>query len=164
MGSRYPKNKDMLRDMAANGLYFSDMPENIYYPTNNNEKLLTDWSNEIADAISKFRKVIISISHSPGKETGIEHRIKNLIARVVGEVFERVPVNELLIEGGSTASEILKSLEITRLAPFQELAAGVIRMKVVSRPDLFLTTKPGSYVWPEKVWMKDEIERFNTAV
>ena len=164
MGSRYPKNEDTLHRMAENGLYFSDMPEEMYYMDDFNGKLMPEWADDIVHAIQNFNKVILSVSHSPGKQTGIEHRIKKLVARVVGEVFNRITINELVIEGGSTTSEILKSLEINRLTPFHEVEPGVIRMKVDSRPELYLTTKPGSYPWPEKVWLKEEIERFNTAI
>jgi hypothetical protein len=34
----------------------------------------------------------------------------------------------------------------------QELAAGVIRMKVHGTDGLFLTLKPGSYDWPPQIW------------
>jgi len=66
-------------------------------------------------------------------------------------VFDRLSINELLIEGGSTASAILKQLCLCRFFPVEELATGVIRMQTENKPELYITLKPGSYAWPQAV-------------
>ena len=45
--------------------------------------------------------------------------------------------------------------------PIQELDTGVIRMVIEGAPDFCLTTKPGSYFWPDNVWIPQDIKRFN---
>jgi hypothetical protein len=79
----------------------------------------------------------------------------------VKRVADRITLNEILIEGGSTTSEILKHMNIKKLIPFHELDTGVIRMKVDGVPGLCITTKPGSYLWPQNMWLTDVIEQLN---
>jgi hypothetical protein len=37
------------------------------------------------------------------------------------------------------------------LIPIQELAPGLVRMRVVKAPGIFVTVKPGSYPWPDTI-------------
>jgi uncharacterized protein YgbK (DUF1537 family) len=57
-----------------------------------------------------------------------------------------------LIEGGATAYSIIEHLEYKKFYPEQELAQGVIRMKIDQKKEMYLTLKPGSYQWTESIW------------
>jgi uncharacterized protein YgbK (DUF1537 family) len=72
---------------------------------------------------------------------------------LVKEVFKRTRIEELVIEGGSTGSAVLNSMGVTRLVPLHQFQQGVIRMRVENMEGLNLTLKPGSYKWPETVWI-----------
>ena len=61
----------------------------------------------------------------------------------------------MLIEGGSTAHSVIQKLGWQSFTPIEELAQGIVRMKVEGRDDLHLTLKPGSYEWPA-AWKLDE--------
>ena len=67
---------------------------------------------------------------------------------VITKLIEKASVNELFIEGGSTAAVILEELNIKMLEPVNELSRGVVRMKA---GDLFITVKPGSYELPDAI-------------
>ena len=58
----------------------------------------------------------------------------------------------VFIEGGSTASTVVRFLEWSRLVPIEELAPGVATLHVFEQEHLQITTKPGSYSWPEGMW------------
>jgi uncharacterized protein YgbK (DUF1537 family) len=77
--------------------------------------------------------------------------LRNKTAIAVKLVFDQLDIKELLIEGGSTASAILKQLCLYRFFPVEELATGVIRMQTDNKPELYVTLKPGSYSWPQSV-------------
>lgn len=68
------------------------------------------------------------------------------MAEMMKRIFKKYEIKELCIEGGATAFEILKELEIDTFTPVQELSSGVIRSKVKNK-DLYITLKPGSYQW-----------------
>jgi len=156
MGSTYPKNESIIARMVEMGHYHSNMPKEIYDDENFNSELMNVWVHEIVTKINEKQKVIVSCIHKKPRQKDNSFRIKKIIAELVKRVFEEVKIQEILIEGGSTTSEILDNLGIKKLTPLQELDTGVIRMKVDHIPGLYLTTKPGSYQWPEKVWMNDE--------
>lgn len=69
-------------------------------------------------------------------------------------VIKSVKIEELIIEGGSTASHILRALHWERFQPVRELAKGVVVLKIIDRPDIQLIVKPGSYRWPEQLFLE----------
>ncbi|MBN2273150.1 MAG: four-carbon acid sugar kinase family protein [Bacteroidales bacterium] len=159
LGSLYPKDELLLSKMVQYGHVLSNMPDEIYNEQHFSENSLEKWINEVITAIDKHHKVIVSSVQSTSTEAGISIRIRQVMAKLVKKVADLVKLNEILIEGGSTTSAILKHLSIKKLIPVQELDTGVIRMKAEDIPDLYITTKPGSYLWPENVWLPGEIEK-----
>jgi len=156
-GSTYPKEPDFLKKLEGNGHYLSNIPEEIYYNKNFNRSYLTSWADDIVSGIKSHKKVIVTIIQIPSKEPHIAIRIGEHIGDLIKKVIEKIELNELLIEGGSTTSIILKHLKINKLIPIQEFEAGVIRMKIDEIPNLCITTKPGSYYWPESIWFPSDI-------
>jgi len=161
LGSTYPKDINLLKKIEANGHYLSNMPKEIYYNKNFDSYHLDQWVDDIVKGINTHRKVIALMIHTRSNEPDISMRIKENIGELIKRVVERIDLNELLIEGGSTTSVVLKYLGIKKLIPIQELDTGVIRMVIEGAPDFCLTTKPGSYFWPDNVWIPQDIERFN---
>ena len=105
---------------------------------------------EITNLIRENGKAIIAInSRKTVTSSASELRVK--MAGLVKRGFEQVAIKELIIEGGSTAAAILKSLGIETLCPVNEYATGVIRSKVIGKQNLYITLKPGSYNWPNQV-------------
>jgi uncharacterized protein YgbK (DUF1537 family) len=78
-------------------------------------------------------------------------QLRTVMAKTVCDVLNRVQIHELIIEGGSTASAVLREIGVTRLAPTEELATGVVRSKAIEKPALHVTVKPGSYRWPPEL-------------
>ena len=131
------------------------MPVEIYRNKNFDPLLIQHWADEIVQQIKNNQKVIVSILHPKSEEENISVRIRENIGQLIHKVVDQVELDDLLIEGGATASVIFKYMGITRLYPFQEMEAGVIQMKVSGYPNLCITTKPGSYNWPERLIFGD---------
>jgi len=157
LGSTYPKEPDFVKKLEENGHFISNIPEEIYHNKNFDIGNLVLWADDIVNGIKSHKKVIASIIHAPSKEPDIAVRIGENIGELMKLVIERIELNELLIEGGSTTSIVLKYLNINKLIPIQELDTGVIRMKIDEIPNLCITTKPGSYDWPRSVWFQNGI-------
>lgn len=85
-----------------------------------------------------------------GKEAAV--KLRNAVAQVATEVLGKIDVNELVIEGGASVFTIIEKLEVNRFLPVNEYAPGVVRMRVVDRPNMYLTIKPGSYDWVKELW------------
>lgn len=70
-------------------------------------------------------------------------------AKLTVELRRRDAFQHLLIAGGATAAAVLSALEWTALEVVQVWAPGVVTLRPLAEPTLFLTLKPGSYPWPD---------------
>ncbi len=151
LGSRYPKDQKMIEKVNGRGLVRMNMPEAIYRNRDFDPALILAWAEEIAEKLNGGTSVVVTIEHESHDEPGLSRRIRANIGQVVRKVIDRAKIDNLLIEGGATTSEILRNLGIYRLYPYRELGLGIIQMKVEKYPDLCITTKPGSYSWPDNI-------------
>lgn len=77
--------------------------------------------------------------------------LRTAIGNTVQQLVQQLNIQELFIEGGSTAASVLAALDITSLIPENELSRGVVRMfcsptlEGLGVASLFVTVKPGSY-------------------
>ncbi|MEJ6981408.1 four-carbon acid sugar kinase family protein [Pedobacter sp. P351] len=148
-GSAFSKSKDIAKNILSGGGPVYYLPEALINGKDNNREL-DRCSDEICNLININEKAIIAIDAL--KEIPVSAlELRTIMAQLVKKVFNKVNIKELIIEGGSTASAILKSLEIETLKPVNEYATGVIRSKVNSEENLYVTLKPGSYSWPNQV-------------
>lgn len=153
LGSSFPKNADFLKTIREKGFYLSNMPEAIYYNTNYRPELIDQWADEVSSALEKKRRVIVAIRHARNEgEPDLEFRISRIVGDLVKKVVALDKIKDLALEGGSTTFMVLQALGIKKLIPVQELDTGIIRMKAHEIPELYITTKPGSYAWPDHLW------------
>ncbi len=151
-GTSFTKSREAIRKLKANNEPVSYMPDAVIKKPMPDEADYETWCSEIVTYIETSGKAIIAVSED--MVNSVEADAKDLrykTAIVVKMVFDRLTINELLIEGGSTASAILKQLCLYRFFPVEELATGVIRMQTENKPELYITLKPGSYAWPQAV-------------
>lgn len=159
LGSAYSKDEYSLEQLEGNGYFHANMPKAIYDNPNFLPDVLEQWAEEVIRAFDKYNVVLVSVIHVRHQESGLENRLKEIMGQLVRKIVTRVRLDELLIEGGDTTSAILRHLGIKKLRPLQELDTGVIRMKTEKESvPFFLTTKPGSYQWPENIWIKQAVE------
>lgn len=158
LGSAYPKDSGFLKKLGGCNSCVCDMPEEVYFNKDSDRSAFDRWVNETVAAVEEHKRVFVAITHSGSKEGA---RLSATLGDLISRVVEKTELNELLIEGGSATSMILKSLGIKKLRPVQEVEPGVIRMTVEGAHQFMLTTKPGSYMWPEGVWIASDVERLN---
>ena len=152
-GSTHDKSRQSIKEIAAQGGSVSYMPLNIITEANPPETLFGTWADEIVSLLNTNKKAIIAIDADITKNVSITAAsLRSKKAAVVEQVFKRMVIKELLIEGGSTAAAIINRLNFNRFSPVEKLGPGVIKMKVDNTDDLFLTLKPGSYDWPNYIW------------
>lgn len=148
-GSSYSKNKAFYHHIKNNKFYISDMPFELYNKINI-EQNFKNWSENVIMAMNEYKKVAITVSHKENlkNKENIVH-VRKYIAKLVANVIYNCRIDDLLIEGGSTAAAIFKEMNINKIYPVYEYDMGVIKMKVDNYENLKITTKPGSYKWPE---------------
>jgi uncharacterized protein YgbK (DUF1537 family) len=137
------------------------MPIEIYNNNNYSPQAFENWFIKTQSGLNKQNKVVITTLHANSKDPNIYNRVKKEISQLIFKLCETSDIDEILIEGGSTTWEILNKLNIKSLIPVEEIETGVIRMKVDACNGIYLTTKPGSYKWPENIWDSKNINNFN---
>ncbi|WP_256012314.1 four-carbon acid sugar kinase family protein [Desertivirga xinjiangensis] len=158
-GSAFASSNENVKRVFQSGGPVSYMPASLMsYPEREDE--LEIWTTEISNLIAEHGTAVIAIQ--PGlKGSANAVQLRKIMSDVVKQVFKSVSINELIIEGGSTASSVLNQLSITVLRPVYEYSTGVIRTKVSGFENLYVTLKPGSYNWPAQVWALSGAEEQN---
>jgi D-threonate/D-erythronate kinase len=154
-GSMYPKNESMFEKFHNNKVLRMNMPKGIYYDSELSAELLDDWSNQIVKQLENGCSVMLTIDHLPRNEVGLSLRLRESIGQIVAKVENKFNLKDLFIEGGATTSVVLRYLNVNKLFPFNEAEFGVIQMKADGYPNLCITTKPGSYLWPEHLMFEN---------
>jgi uncharacterized protein YgbK (DUF1537 family) len=151
-GSAFEGSRQMVAAAKTKQLV-AYMPTDLFSEKSNQAKLIEKWANEIVNGLNNNNALIIAVDDldcSPIDD--LAEKISKAFANVIKAVMGRCKIDELFIEGGYTAATIIEQLRYQQFYPVQELAVGVIRMKVNGNNDLFLTLKPGSYKWPKEIW------------
>lgn len=124
------------------------------------ESLYTNDSKAVTDkivgrAIEQFDQttsVILSIGGPENGDNIPEDMLPNIFADITSSLNSKINLSEIVVEGGTTASEVVRSLGAARFKPVNQFGRGIIRMQIAERPSTHLTVKPGSYEWPEAIW------------
>jgi uncharacterized protein YgbK (DUF1537 family) len=152
-GSAFGERVALVKKAADAGQAVSYMPNTLTHISRFNESDLAGWVAEIVGCFQQYNQVIIAIE--PGlidddKRAAVH--LRTVMAMAVSRVLSETKTQELIIEGGSTASAVLRAIGVTRLVPVQELAPGVVRSDAIEKDSLHITVKPGSYRWPAGLW------------
>lgn len=152
-GSTFNKSRHAVKNEKTNGGPVSYMPEDIVIAKEATEVQYERWSNEVVSYLHTHGKAIISIDPitTEGAKTNAV-TLREKTAQLVKKVCQKIAIQELLLEGGATASAVLNQLALHRFYPIQEIAPGVVHMSVEEHQNLSLTLKPGSYDWPPDIW------------
>jgi uncharacterized protein YgbK (DUF1537 family) len=151
-GSSFSLSREAIEEAKKSGKIVCEMPLGLFSGEGNMEKLLEAWTGEVIDSFEKSKSIIVAINQPIELKKGTAMRLRDLTALLVERVLDKVNVEELFIEGGATTSAIVRKAGFKKFMPIQEVAPGVIRMKVEEKPNMYITLKPGSYIWPKIIW------------
>ncbi|MES2329039.1 MAG: four-carbon acid sugar kinase family protein [Bacteroidota bacterium] len=146
-GTSFTKSVEAIRNTKSAGGPVCYMPAVIFSSDKINEEAIEAWSQEIVSVLEKNAAAIVAIDNTM-KGTAEALYLRSVTAACVKKVLDKIQVKELYIEGGSTAAAIIDQLGICQFFPENELARGVIRMRVAYHQPLHITIKPGSYPNP----------------
>jgi len=149
-GTTHPESNRFAEKLIQIGCPVERFPEHFLLEELN-ENDFVDWLGELKSKWNENKMLSIRISDKPAIFPDSQTELKSRLSRVSAYLLKNCDISELLIEGGATTYDILNTLSFTTLTPMTELAPGVLRMKVNNTDNLWLTIKPGSYAWPEKI-------------
>lgn len=147
-GSAYPKETATMNKFREAGAAIINLPDLLFNGKLTKEQLLI-WSEKITGELRLKGKVALTTIFTDERIPATVIRL--VTGQLVKAVFERIQIDDLFIEGGATAFQILNNLGIRQLTPCRELDFGIIQMHAGGIFNLCITTKPGSYSWPDLI-------------
>jgi uncharacterized protein YgbK (DUF1537 family) len=70
---------------------------------------------------------------------------------MIGETIRKVAIDEIMIEGGGTASHCVRYLGWQHFKPLFAFSTGTTILTVEQKPEFKLIVKPGRYPWPKEL-------------
>jgi uncharacterized protein YgbK (DUF1537 family) len=113
---------------------------------------LQAWTDAAAGALASHGRVLLCIDPHSRRDVEEPGTLITDLLVAVESLLGRAAIDHLYVEGGSTASALIRRLGWTRLTVNRELAPGVVSLEVQGEQRRRLTVKPGSYRWPDAVW------------
>lgn len=149
-GTTHPQSKRYLQSLQKRGCPLIYFPKNLL-TEEYEEFALNDFANQLMTVWQENNKLALSISSEKIIFPNSSKTLKLRLNKTIAKLLISCNINDIMLEGGATAYSLLELLNWDTLIPVQELSPGVVRMQVANRPSLFITLKPGSYPWPERL-------------
>ena len=109
------------------------------------------WAETIAEALESGPAAAV-IGLAGGDSNRPPAELAERLVAAVADVLKRRPVGRVFVEGGRTASGLVRRMGWAPLAGRRQLAPGVVALTPAGQSRRTVTLKPGSYPWPEEVW------------
>ena len=136
---------------VARGIPVFPMPRELFEPVLR-EEFLAHWASDAATALRKKGAALLAIG-SEQPSTGLaSDLLANRLAEAARRALETSPTARVYLEGGATASAVLRELGLGRFSAQPSPGPGVGALLPVGRPGPLFLIKPGSYPWPDSVW------------
>jgi uncharacterized protein YgbK (DUF1537 family) len=95
---------------------------------------------------------MVALGSPPGALAAVPRSLLEQLIEAVAQLLGQRPVGRLFVEGGGTASALMRRMGWTSGRVCRQYAPGVVAVQVNARPPVTVTIKPGSYPWPDEVW------------
>jgi len=116
-----------------------------------NEKVYKRFSETIISALDKGQAIIIARPEIELKGPLLLRRIIQTLSKTAGVLVNKSSSgDEIFIEGGETASTVIRNLGVN-LKIREVLEIGVVKLEL-NNSGICLIVKPGSYPWPKNVF------------
>jgi uncharacterized protein YgbK (DUF1537 family) len=154
-GSTSRSSREALLRASHQGLEIQSIPDPLFNSPGVSWGAIEAWCRRICSSLEKNGHGVVAILQPIVAEAKHAQELARCVAQVVRDVLALERVDELMIEGGATASAILKKMDWRQFMVCGEWARGVVRLQVKSHGDTYLTVKPGSYHWPAGTWLSE---------
>jgi uncharacterized protein YgbK (DUF1537 family) len=114
-----------------------------------------NWSpsaNAALAALDRAGRAMLTIADEPGILAAPPLTALSRLVDMVAELLGTGKVGRVFVEGGRTASALVRRMGWTRASVCRQYAPGVVAMRFSAAPKAIITVKPGSYPWPDQVW------------
>jgi len=137
-------------DCAAHAVPIVPMPRRLFEDDFEDAEI-DQWARETLMAFEICPRVLLAIGGEMVRNISPDKYV-NRLAEAAGRVIKWAPIGRVYLEGGATATALMRLLDWENLRVLKPLGPGLASLEVIDRPAPLLTIKPGSYPWPGTVW------------
>jgi len=147
-GSSSAASHEFCMTCEFHGIPVMRMPLRLFDGLDCAVSLLAEWSVSVLDAFDRSRVVVLAIERPVSSAPDTANRLACHLTTAAARVLADRPIQQVFVEGGSTAAALVQRLGWDRLRAVAELAPGTISLRALDGCAPVLTMKPGSYEWP----------------
>jgi uncharacterized protein YgbK (DUF1537 family) len=152
-GSQAAWQGDRGGQLRKQGVPIFPMPQALF-EKEWNEEILARWASFAAGAARENGAALLAIGGGEPAPGTTPEMLAERLAQAVELLVQRTPVAHIFLEGGGTASAVMRLLGLDRFHTGASPGAGVGSLRPVEQDGPEFLIKPGSYPWPEAVWEK----------
>ena len=147
-GSAHPASHAWCRNLSFRGYPTQEISEALCRTEAGNSPLAREWTRQCIEIWNTNGCLLIRSAEKSVFLPDDSGRPGRRLAECAAHVLDAVRPQDILIEGGETAWEILQRLDWTRFTPLKEWSPGVVSLRLQAPYPCTITLKPGSYAWP----------------
>jgi uncharacterized protein YgbK (DUF1537 family) len=140
----------LVKSARRSGVPVFGLPQELMWGQGFSEGARTVISQRVVQAFRRSQRVILWVGLPPVPEMATARRLSKHLVDIAELVLRRVPVKNILAEGGATSAELVRRMNWSRMKVLREWAPGVATLALAGEHSQWLTIKPGSYSWPEQ--------------
>jgi len=115
-----------------------------------NDQKSKEWILQITKSLRENRVTFVRFYTNAPRTLTLSQTLTAFTGDLIQGIFYQKIIPHIIIEGGSTASSIIRRMDWNRWIPVQELNPGTVTLKE-KESGITMTVKPGSYTWPESI-------------
>jgi uncharacterized protein YgbK (DUF1537 family) len=147
-GSSSSVSLEALAGAEAKGMPVLRMPERVFGGVADDDAAIDEWARALTQAMENRRCVAAAVGRPLDSRVNLAADLNINIQRLAAALSRTATIDHIAVEGGATASAVIRGLRLCRLHAVQEWAPGVVSLQSQSERGLLVTLKPGSYAWP----------------
>jgi uncharacterized protein YgbK (DUF1537 family) len=150
-GSTSSYSRSLCERLESQGIPVLRMPLGLFGAGPAVSRLVQEWADAAVRALESHPRVMVAIDRPLCLDPGMPQVLSRHLGAVTEQVLSVHPVDRLYVEGGATATALVRRLGWKRLRVRREWATGVASVQAEGHSRPLLTMKPGSYAWPDEI-------------
>ena len=151
-GTAAPASGDRITKAESEGIPVCRMPVQLMSNNTDFEKFIDEWEIRATACLHENNRVIVTIGRARSEDPNDPPRLGKYLCELTRRLLCKEKIAHLCIEGGATASRIIRGQNWNYLKVIHEWTRGVVSMRIPIKSGPILTIKPGSYPWPGELW------------
>ena len=148
-GSASTTSSRTIESWKKKGTPVLNIPTSLLENENNSDHLIRTWMQTVIKSFQLKSRVVVNIGHPLKRDVDLKEHLRLHLAELTSKVLSNCSLDHLWVEGGSTASTLVRHLKWNQFEVLGSLSPGVVTLRQFKKELPLITLKPGSYAWPD---------------